>query len=224
MTQKDRIRADALQYAGCKGAPDEKMLADYDRLYELAARSARFRIVERQAQIVLNPDGKTFEVPALNLSLSGNLAQDMLSDSAAVLVLGCTLGMAFEQQLNRLQVLSMADAVLFDAIGSAMLEDELDQWQKARRKQIFPMHMTDRFSCGYGDLPLALQSDIAKALNLSQTIGVYVQPSLMMVPSKSVTALIGLSDQVQPARITGCAVCEMAVSCPYRKEGKTCST
>ena len=46
--------------------------------------------------------------------------------------------------------------------------------------------------------------------------------SFLMNPSKSVTAVVGLSDRPQPARIRGCGFCNLRENCQFRKEGKTC--
>lgn len=46
--------------------------------------------------------------------------------------------------------------------------------------------------------------------------------SLLLNPVKSVTAVIGLSDRPQMARIRGCAYCRMRDRCALRKGGKHC--
>ena len=87
----------------------------------------------------------------------------------------------------------------------------------------FPgLYLTDRFSPGYGDLPLSLQPGICAVLDAERRVGIHVTPSFLMNPSKSVTAVIGLSDKPQMARIRGCAWCAMRETCTLRKGGKTC--
>jgi len=83
------------------------------------------------------------------------------------------------------------------------------------------MYLTDRFSPGYGDLPLEVQPALLEAAQ-AHRIGVTAAPSLMMIPQKSVSALIGLSDRPQMARIRGCAFCRMNQTCTLRKAGKSC--
>ena len=82
--------------------------------------------------------------------------------------------------------------------------------------------LTDRFSPGYGDLPLKLQIGLCAALNTSRRIGLTVTPSLILVPRKSVTALLGIADRPKTLRKRGCEVCGMFLHCPYRKEGVVC--
>ena len=51
-----------------------------------------------------------------------------------------------------------------------------------------------RFSAGYGDLPLATQKDIFSALGLDKNLGVLLGDGLLMTPTKSVTAFVGLCE------------------------------
>ena len=55
-----------------------------------------------------------------------------------------------------------------------------------------PAHLTERFSPGYGDLDMAVQKDLCLVLDTGRTIGVTLTESCMMVPVKSVTAIVGL--------------------------------
>ena len=44
----------------------------------------------------------------------------------------------------------------------------------------------------------------------------------LMLPQKSVTAIIGISDKPQKHRSGSCMGCNMYLHCIYRKEGRTC--
>ena len=83
-------------------------------------------------------------------------------------------------------------------------------------------YLTDRFSPGYGDLPLDLQPALCAALDAQRRLGLTVTDSLLLNPVKSVTAVIGLSPTPQPARIRGCGYCNFRENCQFRKEGTTC--
>ena len=61
-------------------------------------------------------------------------------------------------------------------------------------------------------------------LDVSRRIGVTLSDSALMIPQKSVTALIGVSDRPQEKRGRGCGSCGMFENCPYRKEGKSCGS
>ena len=116
----------------------------------------------------------------------------------------------------------MARAALLDACGSAWVEAGCDGAEREIAARFPGLYLTDRFSPGYGDLPLALQRDICGVLDAPRRLGVQVGDSLLLNPAKSVTAVIGLSETPQPARVRGCGFCAMRESCQYRKGGTTC--
>ena len=69
---------------------------------------------------------------------------------------------------------------------------------------------------------IRVHAALCAALDVGRRLGVTVTPSLLMNPVKSVTAVIGLAHTPQPARIRGCAYCNLRETCQFRKEGKTC--
>lgn len=154
--------------------------------------------------------------------LPGASAERMLKTCSSAALLVCTLGPAFELQMQRLQKRSMADAVMMDALGSALVEEGCDAAEREIALRFPGLYLTDRFSPGYGDLPMNVQTALLDTLDAGRSVGVQLLPSLLMSPQKSVTAIIGLSEEPQSARIRGCAFCRMAASCPLRREGHPC--
>ena len=174
----------------------------------------------RAYPLAFGPEGPALE--GAGLALPGEMAARMLGGCAQAAVLICTLGAAFEALLRAEQARGMARAALLDACGSAWVEAGCDEAQAEISARFPGLHPTDRFSPGYGDLPLSLQRDICGALDAPRRLGVQVTDSLLLNPSKTVTAVIGLSDRPQPARIRGCAYCDLRENCQYRKGGTTC--
>ena len=56
----------------------------------------------------------------------------------------------------------------------------------------------------------------------SRKIGVTVTDRLILIPRKSVTAVIGISEKEIPQKRRGCSCCNMRKTCPYRKRGEHC--
>jgi hypothetical protein len=81
---------------------------------------------------------------------------------------------------------------------------------------------TWRFSPGYGDLPLALQGDFLRTLGAEKRLGVTLSAGGLCIPTKTVTAVIGLSGMPLPKGKKGCAVCRLQATCPYRAKGVHC--
>ena len=155
--------------------------------------------------------------------LTGALAARMLRSCDTAVLLCCTLGLAFERRLRALERRDMGEAVILDACGSAWVESGCDMAERELAERFAPRHLTDRFSPGYGDLPLSLQPSVLAALDAERRLGIHLSESFLMTPSKSVTAVLGVSDEPQPARVRGCGYCAMRESCEYRKGGTTCA-
>lgn len=149
------------------------------------------------------------------------LAQSVLTDCTHAAVLVCTLGAEFDLWVRREQARDISRAVMLDALGSAYVEAGCDAAEDAIHARFPGKYLTDRFSPGYGDFPLDAQRlllDMAGA----RRIGVTVTDSLLLNPQKSVTAVIGIANQPQAAKIRGCAYCALRNTCEFRKGGKTC--
>ena len=104
-------------------------------------------------------------------------------------ILGVTIGIKADMLIKRLEIASPAEAFITDALASAAAESlcELadDTLRGVGKKPI-------RFSPGYGDLPLSVQSAVLAALNADYTLGIALSPSFLMTPMKSVTAIMGI--------------------------------
>lgn len=219
---ENALLSQALRFCGMPSSPEVEQLERFRAILQRVRSASSFRFTLLRCPVEKTDAGIRLEQNGL--LLPGEMAKTMLAGCSEAIVLGASLGMGFEQALKKEQMLSMHDALIFDAIGSALIEAELDRLSAQLSDRLAPLYLTDRFSCGYGDLPLALQKDLGSLLALERTIGVYVLDSLMMSPSKSVTALIGISAKPQPARMRGCAFCSMNRNCPCRKGGKTCGS
>ena len=159
------------------------------------------------------------------LKLEGNDIKELLKTSKQAIIMAATLGAEAEALLRRTEVSNMSDAVITDSAQSVAIESVCDAFEAKMR--IFyreeNLYLTDRFSPGYGDLPLDSQRLLMDALQTEKRIGLAVTPSGMMVPRKSVTCIIGISDRAQKLERSGCSTCMMAEKCTYRKQGRVCN-
>lgn len=104
-------------------------------------------------------------------------------------VFAVTLGMGVDRLLNRLSLLSESEFFITDALASATAEAACDCAEEAIAKDIV---CRPRFSPGYGDLTLNLQPEILKIIHGQKLLGITLNPSLLMVPMKSITAIMGV--------------------------------
>ena len=120
--------------------------------------------------------------------------------------------------LLREQSRSAADALILDAVLSAAVEAVCDEQEERLRGEFAErsLFLTDRFSPGYGDFSIEYQRPIVQMLDAAKKIGLTLTDSCMMVPSKSVTAVIGISETSLPCHRQGCEICTKT-DCLYRR-------
>ena len=104
-----------------------------------------------------------------------------------------TVGLGIDQLIKRSEVTSIMDAAIYQAAGAEMVEAFADSEMNKLRAQEAEkgFRLRPRYSPGYGDLPLALQTDFARILDMQKWCGISLTDTLLMVPSKSITAFIG---------------------------------
>ena len=105
------------------------------------------------------------------------------------MLFAATIGVGMDRLIARYSALSPSKALALEAIGDERVESLCDYYNDLVADE-YKVN-APRFSAGYGDLDLSLQKDIFKALPCAN-IGLTLNDSLLMSPSKSVTAIIGL--------------------------------
>ena len=207
--------SEPLRYLGVRGEPGPALLAELSGVADKLTRSVTPRYIWRVFPLSFREEGPALE--GIGLTLPGGMATRMLGECSQAVLLACTLGAGFEALLRAEQARSMARAAMLDACGSAWVEAGCDAAEEEISARFPELYRTDRFSPGYGDLPLSLQPALLSALDSWRKIGVSLNESLLMTPSKSVTAVIGLSRTPGPACKRGCASCGNK-GCAFRRE------
>ena len=116
-----------------------------------------------------------------------------LSGCHAVYLVCTTIGTAFDALQRNVAAKSSADAFVLQAIGAAAIEAWTDETELDIRRGLEPGESpVPRYSPGYGDFPLAAQRPLLDLLDAPRTVGVSLTDTLLMVPSKSVSAIIGI--------------------------------
>lgn len=227
-------RDEALRYLGYgKSPPDEAVSGQIEEsvstLERICSPAYIYRICELVREIPENPEdlseNGTIRLDGTSLVLSGDTAGSLLAECRSCVMMAVTIGRGVDAELHRRQITDMAGAVILDSCASSAVESICEQLE-ADLEQLFRgrgLYLTDRFSPGYGDLPLALQPEICRALSAEKRIGLSITSGMLLMPAKSVTAFIGISDRPQPKKLTGCSRCSLRESCNYRKAGTTCA-
>lgn len=157
-----------------------------------------------------------------SIEFYGNDIKKMMEPAHSVVFFACTLGQDVEQILRKKEVCNVADALIFDACCNAAIENVCDNFEEDIHKFFSSDYCSDRFSPGYGDCPLSFQTTLCDLLQISKNIGVCLTKNYILIPKKSVTGLIAISNQPYTHRHKGCEVCTLFMTCAFRKRGQTC--
>ena len=177
-----------LRYTGTRNENDQTLKLIEDCLKE-ADSVLRYKVCYRELNVSIKDnicDFRDFKIKSSNLSKN-------LNGCKRVIIFAATLGIDFDRIIAKYSKLSPAKAVIFQAIGAERIESLCDTFCADIKKE-YNASLKPRFSPGYGDLPLETQKDIFAVLDCERKIGITLNDSLLMSPSKSVTAFIGLND------------------------------
>ncbi len=169
------------------------------------------------------------------LELPGRDIARHLSGAASVAVMAVTVGIEADREYRRRAVGSALDALLFSiaaAVAAEAAADALNELIVAEAG----CRATTRFSPGYGDLPLSIHPALLASIDATRRLGLTAADSGLLIPAKSITAVIGLFDgEVSAAPSSpsaspcaahtepqACAECPNLGRCALAAAGKTC--
>ncbi len=124
-------------------------------------------------------------------TFSSKSLRNFLQDYNTVFVFAVTLGNMVDRLINKYSKISLSKQFFVDAIASSFIESARVEVENLLTKN--KVHSTS-FSPGYGDLSLEIQPHLLNALNASKLINVTISKSLLMSPSKTITAIVGVYD------------------------------
>lgn len=131
-----------------------------------------------------------------NVIKSAYLAKHLKNAKEAFLF-AATLGTGSERIIRLEQSLSPAMSYALDAAGSAMIEDVCDALNESLSRSAATENKITlrRYSPGYGDFPIETQKLFTVLLNTPKNIGAVLTEGMMLYPTKTVTAIIGIEEK-----------------------------
>lgn len=203
-------RKEALRYLGAR--PNDKQAENLvDIAYLKLRNEVQPRHIIQKHRCTVDAEGITLDCGVR--FTSSDLARH-LKDCNEVLLLAATLGSRVDVAIRRTALESVAEGAAAQAVGAALIESYCDSVQS--QVDTGNLAQRPRFSPGYGDWSLEEQRLLFSVLNCSKSIGLSLTDGMMMAPSKSVTAVIGLSEDVACVW-NKCMTCGNK-NCPYREE------
>ena len=194
-------RRELYRYLGYRReTPDHAMLQRIDDVIEELNASVTpgfiYRVFPLSFMSEPNADPQT-EPPLIcfgGLEIKSSYLYRNLKGCTDIILMAATLGIAPDRMVRRASVKSISKAVIIQACAAAMVEtlcnNENERFRleaKENGKALRP-----RFSPGFGDLSLDLQRDFLNILDAQKNIGITLTESMLMTPTKSVTAVIGI--------------------------------
>lgn len=137
-----------------------------------------------------------------------------LRGCSEVIVFAATVGIGIDRLIAKYGALSPVKALIFQALGAERIESLCNAFNDdVIRRYSF---VKPRFSAGYGDLPLDFQHQIFNVLSCNKNVGITLNESLIMSPSKSVTGIIGIAHGTDLTKEDDCKKCDKT-DCQFRR-------
>lgn len=160
--------------------------------------------------------------PMESVDFSGNDIKEHLKNAKKIILFAATLGAESEKLSAFYSKTDMEKAVIFDCVCDAYIEAFADEYcdnllKEYRSQELF---INTRYSPGYGDFGIEHQKEFISMLNCERSIGLTVNESSVLIPRKSITAVMGIFTTPPQGKTRGCASCNMSATCKMKGKGK----
>ncbi len=184
-------RREALRYMGWRdGKPDAAMEAVLSENETSLREAMVIRAVYTRCSVIHKANG----VSVGGLFLESNALSKNLEGCREAFVFAVTLGLETDRLIRRREHRSVTDAVALDALASAAAEGACELLCR-RLSEEAAAPLRPRFSAGYGDLSITCQQSLLNLADARKQIGVYLTDAHLMIPAKSVSAIVGIREK-----------------------------
>ncbi|MDY2737992.1 vitamin B12 dependent-methionine synthase activation domain-containing protein [Intestinibacter sp.] len=166
----------------------------------------------------------TIEFKNTTLKLQSKDLSELLEDCDKCVLMSATLGFNIEKNIRKYSYKNLTKGVIIDACATTSIEEVCDMVQDSILQTVAKekKSLTMRYSPGYGDLDIRANKNILNVLNAQRKIGVTVTDTGIMIPRKSVVALIGITNkQIKKVKRT-CNNCPNRDNCEFRRKAEGC--
>ena len=210
------------RYMGYHGIVDiaPEMQEKIDKAIEHLGTQSHPRIISKEYRITVSEKTVTLHADNEDVTFESEGLVRNLTGCCGAVLLAATIGPACDMLVRRASITSAADAAVYQAAGAAAIEAFLDDYNDKLKAsyEARGLFLRPRFSPGYGDLKLEHQKDWFRLLDITKQIGIELTDSLLMVPTKSVTAIIGIGIDENKSGCSGCKGCNKHDTCEFSKE------
>ena len=206
---------EAVRYLGYgRHAIDEQTLEFVQDSFQELERVTDARFVYRIFEIIEENENE-LTIGGIRIQ-SKNLCKNLKNCKHGI-VFCATLGTSVDLLLKRYSVSDMSKTVVLQACAAAFLEEYCDRMQKQIEDGLENgLYLRPRFSPGYGDFSILHQKELLQMTDASKKIGLALTEGYMLTPTKSITAVMGISSEARDCTIKGCEMCTKE-DCIYRR-------
>lgn len=167
----------------------------------------RFSVVQTEKGVLLEN----------GLLLKGQDIKKHLAGCDECFIICATVGVGADTFIRTMSVRGSVYGLVADAAATAAVESVCDSVENQLRESIKAenKYLTWRYSPGYGDFPFTQQPEILSLLKADRLIGVTCNESCMMIPTKSVTAVMGIAKTKPADKTRSCDRCPNKENCDF---------
>ena len=218
-------KSEVLRYLGHKGQDiDNDLNLRINQCIQETKKEIDTKYVYGIYDIKNDLDLNTVEFKNTNLILKSKDISELLRDCDKCVLMCATLGFNIEKNIRRYSYNDLTKGIIIDACATTSIEEICDLIQENILESLSKQgkSLTMRYSPGYGGLDISANRDILEVLDAHRKIGVTVTNTGIMIPRKSVVALIGVTNKhIEKVKRT-CDNCSNRLNCEYRRKADGC--
>ncbi|MDQ0555661.1 hypothetical protein QOZ92_000774 [Paeniclostridium ghonii] len=159
-----------------------------------------------------------------NIKIKSKDLYDVLEGCDQCIITATTLGVDIDREIKKSGYLDLTKMIILDSCATTAIESVCDIIENSYREEFKKCrkHITNRYSPGYGDLPINVNEDFINILEAQNKIGLTITKNHIMIPRKSVIWIAGISDKMKYSSNKSCLKCNNYNTCKYRKEAVNC--
>ena len=181
-------RSEILRYSGGGGAS-----MDISALIDSCIREAEPSLAYRAVWRIIPVERRGACIDFGSFSVKSHTLDLALRDCSRAIVFVATVGLFPDRAVRRYGEISPSRALVHQAIGAERVEALCDALCDRLSAEL-SLSLCPRVSAGYGDIPLSIERDVFSLLDPPRKIGVTLNDALLMSPSKSVSAFVGIKN------------------------------
>lgn len=147
-------RNEVLKYLHYRGSD---IPSEIDALIDESLEEIQSKSTANYTYSVFPLEGMTLK--GTNFTLQGEDIKELLKECDSVILMAATLGLSIDRLIHNMEFRDLSKSIILDSCASAAIEavcnevnENLEKEYEARE-----LYLTDRFSPGYGDMPLSQQ-------------------------------------------------------------------